>query len=71
MAFPPAAYRQLIEHFKQMASIAPQEPNGESTILVRVAGRDASVRVQARRNEAGSDELVLHFPQTSVAGAAT
>jgi hypothetical protein len=71
MAFPPAAYRQLIEHFKQMASIAPQEPNGESTSLVRVAGRDASVRVQARRNEAGSDELVLHFPQTSVAGAAT
>ena len=71
MAFPPAVYGLLVEHFKHMGGVAPEQGDGDGTILVRAAGRDASINLTARRHRQGADELVLHFPVPSVTKAAT
>jgi hypothetical protein len=71
MAFPPPVYGQLIEYFKQMAGVASDAPSTDGTILVQAAGRDAAVALRSRRNDQGVEELILHFPATSVDQAAT
>jgi hypothetical protein len=71
MAFPPAVYQQLVDHFKQMAGVASAQRAATGTILVRSNGRDASVELEARRNDEYIDELVLHFPARRDVKAAT
>lgn len=71
MAFPPAVYSMLLNYFKHMAGVAPEQQDAEGMILVRLAGRDASVNLRIRRNEQGVVELVLHFPAKPVTKAAT
>jgi hypothetical protein len=66
MAFPPPVYDQLVQRFKHMAGIAPHLDDTEGTILVRLAGRDATITLHAR-NDQGSEELVLYFPAKPVA----
>ena len=61
MAFPVSVYDALVEHFKQMAG-------ADGTILVQLAGRDASVTLRVRRNAQGSDDLVLSFPTNTSSG---
>jgi len=71
MAFPPPVYGQLVEYFKQMAGAASEGPSADGTILVQAAGRDAAVALRSRRSDHGVEELILHFPATSVGQAAT
>lgn len=71
MTFPPQVYGLLVEHFKQMAGVTREQPEAHGTILVRLAGRDASVTLSARRTAEGPDELLLHFPATAAGQAAT
>jgi len=68
MAFPAMVYDMLVRHFKHMAGVAPDEPEAEGTILVRLPGRDASVRLRVRRTDQGADDLTLELPP---AGATT
>ena len=69
MAFPPPVYGMLVEHLKDMAGFAPEAREAVGTILVRVAGRDASLTLRVRRNEQGSDEGTVAFPSTPVGKA--
>jgi hypothetical protein len=62
MAFPPPLYGHLVAHFRDMAGVAPEERDAEGTVLVRLAGRDASIRFSARRTEAEGEGIVLTFP---------
>jgi hypothetical protein len=62
MAFPPAVYALLVEYFKHMAGLAPEQGDAAGTILVQLAGRHGAIGLRARRNERGVDELILHFP---------
>lgn len=62
MAFPSPVYQQLVVYFKQMAGLASDEPATAGTILVRYSGRDASIKLEARRSDQGADELLLLFP---------
>jgi hypothetical protein len=62
MAFPVQVYGMLVPHFKHMAGVAPDQSDAEGTILVRLAGRDASIDLRVRRTDQGLDELVLGFP---------
>lgn len=60
MAFPPPVFAVMVEHFKHMAGVA-QDQHADGTILVRTAGRDASVALRVRRDDPGSDALILSF----------
>jgi hypothetical protein len=62
MAFPAQVYGMLVEHFEHMAGAAPDQPEAKATILVRLAGRDASVGLRVRRTDQGVDDLTLEFP---------
>lgn len=62
MTFPTRVYGLLVEHFKHMAGAAPDQPEVEGTILVRLTGRDASVGLRVRRTDQGVDDLTLGFP---------
>jgi hypothetical protein len=55
MTFPVPVYKALVAYLKHMAG-----PDG--TILVRLADRDASVRLAVRPNSHGSDDIVLRVP---------
>jgi hypothetical protein len=70
MAFPALVYRMLVEHFKHMAGVAPDQPEVEGTLLVRLPGRDASVRLRVRRTDQGVDDLTLEFPPRPAAQTA-
>jgi hypothetical protein len=70
MAFPPAVFSMLVEYLRHMASVAPDQRHADGTILVRAAGRDASVTLSVRRNDQGADDLVLSFPTSPVGQAA-
>lgn len=63
MAFPPAVYVTLLEHFKLMAGLAPEERQAQGTILVRWQGRNASVALSVRPDANGVDEIALLFPR--------
>jgi hypothetical protein len=63
MTFPVAVYDRLVAHFKQMAGSG-------GTILVRLAGRDASITLVVRPNDQGSEDLVLGVPATNPAAEA-
>jgi hypothetical protein len=71
MAFPPAVSELLIEYFKHMAGVPPEQHDADGTILVRAAGRDATIELRTRRNLQGIDELVLRFPARSGGDGAT
>jgi hypothetical protein len=70
MAFPPAVFNMLVEHLRHMAGVALDQRHVVGTILVRAAGRDASVALSVQRNDQGSDDLVLSFPTSPVGQAA-
>ena len=67
MAFPKAAYSQIVSRLREMAGLAPDEADGDGAILVRWSGREASIALRAQRNEHGEERILLTFP----AGAAT
>lgn len=61
MAFPPPAYGQIVDYIKRMAGVLPDQPDAVGRILVRLAGRDATITMTVRTSEHGEDEVVLRF----------
>jgi len=71
MEFTPPQYSTLVDYFKQMAEVSPELFDAEGNILVRLAGRDATIRLRIRRDEGGRDELSLQFPTAVASETAT
>ena len=65
MAFPSPAYGQMVEYYERMAGVEAGAHEAEATILVRLAGRNATIGFTLRTNDRGDAELVLRFPEGS------
>ena len=67
MAFPEAVYAALVEYLKIMAGVGEDDREAAANILVRVAGRDATIDLELKPDPRGNSTVVLRFPAASTA----